>query len=719
MSRRLLRHENLALDPPPGVTLAERVAKGPLAPSEARRLARDVCAALEYAHGQGMVHGNLGADSVVLDGERWVVVGFAARGADAREDVRAVGALLYQALTGSPPVAGARTLALPRGLRAPILRSLQEAPERRYGTIAEMAVALGVAPPAPPRRRRRIWPLVALGIVAAGLAGVARYLIGRGDRRPVAIVAPTPEPPAPAPAPAPARRVLAIGELSAPADAAWLGPVVAEMLAAVLDEVPSLEVVRAGGGLVLTGTIEHAGAGWLVAARIVDTASHATLAAERIAAGDPGELVVRVGELAARLAGIVAPGTRTPALATLTSGSAEAWQAYGAGDEAGIRRAIAIDPKFFQAWARLATWLHGSGQTEEAEAAVATARPLAAHAGSAGMRALARLAARTPAERVAALELERAHAPHDLAIAAELAAAYRAAGRVTDCAAEAERAGAPGARDLASCRLAAGDATGALAAATASDDPLLAGDVALGLGRFAEAREAYRKAGARAGARPALVALRAQGRCKTVVHPTSVDDARIAMALAIACGDPDGIHAAEAAARKLDPRAGDDLAVLRAAVHGEPRAFARAQARAADEALWSADGLDRGRRYGPVFAAARSERRSEALAGFSPAPSDRWGLFEEPLLFEVALTQADLGSAEDAALACDELDATTPLALYCHGRAAEAAADWPGAFRAYREFLDRWSDADPDHRLVREAIRRSKLAAAKARAPAP
>src|SRR5262249_49172448 len=209
------------------------------------------------------------------------------------------------------------------------------------------------------------------------------------------------------------------------------------------------------------------------------------------------------------------------------------------------------------------------------------------------------------------------------------------------------------------------------------------------------------------------VALRAQGKCRIAVAKNGVDDARVAHALALAGGDGDEAKAAEDAARKRAPKAADELAMLRSALRGEKKTFARASGRADDATLWAADGLDRGRRYGPVFTAARGEGRADALAGFAPAPSDRFGLFEEPLLFQVALAQADLGSAEDAARACAELP--SPLIYYCQGRAAEAAADVAGAFAAYREYLDRMSDADPDFWLTHEAARRIKLVVSRAR----
>jgi hypothetical protein len=719
-----LRHENLALDPPPGPTLAERVARGPLDAAAARRLAHDLCAGLTHAHAEGLVHGRLGPDAVVADGERWVISGFGEPGeADERDDVRAVGALIYLALTGQAPARGELAYqGLPRDLRAPVLRSLHDDKERRYGTLAEMARALGVADDAPPPPPRRVWPaLVAGGVLVALAVGVAvRARAGRSGAGPATAVVP----PLPRVAVVDAgvgsareRRVVVVAPFTAPGEAAWLGPGVAAMMATALAEVPELEVVRSGNGTVVEGTIEPAGAGYELAARLVDPASGATLAAERAAVADLDDVVVKSGVVAARLAAVLAPGARVPPLPGLTSASAAAWRAWLEGGEDALRRAAALDGHFFQPRAALAALLATRGRADAARAVLDEARPLASHAGVAGRLALARLEARTPAERVAALEFEAVHTPHDLALAAELAAAYRAAGRPGECAAAATRAGAPAAADLARCRLASGDAEGALAAATASGDALLAGDVALMLGRTAPARAAYLRVGAPAAARLALWALRAQGKCKAAVHIASLDDARVVAALALACGDAERARAAEAAARRFDASAADGLALAWAAARGEPGTYARAAARAAG-ATWAADGLDRAERYGPVLAAARAEKVTEALGGFTARPSDGFALFEEPLLFEAALAQADLGAPDAAAESCRLLGATAPaLARYCAGRVAEAKGDYAAAFQDFRAFLDGWSDADPDHRLVREAIRRSRLAVVRVRQP--
>lgn len=718
--RARLAHRNLAAERPDGESLAQRLASGPLAPVAVRDLAQDLLSGLGHAHAHGVVHGRLTSADIVAVWDCWVVTGFDAVPSggerDERNDVRAVGAVLYEAATGRPPGTG-EPLSLPRELRAPILRSLHELPERRYGTIGEMARALGVAGAKTTRRPRLTWwPLVA---IAAGLAmgGVTRVAVrpnATAALAPIAASPAAPEPPAP-PAPPP-RRVIAVEPFTAPPDAAWIGVAVADMLATVLGENPGLEVVRAGAGeWRVGGAIEAVTGGWVVVVRVVDPATNATLAATRETVAGRPALIGRIGAIAARLSSGLAAGVAPPILPALTTGSIDAYQAYLEGTETSLRRAMAIDPTFVQPRLRLAAWLRDHGRDDEARALLATVRPLVGRAGVAAALALRRLEARTPAELLAVLLAEQSRAPHDSGLAAELAASYRRLGQAADCAAEAERAGALAGRDLAWCRVALGDGPGALAAARLSEDPVLIGDIALMLGRFGEARESYRKAGA--AARLALVALRAQGRCRLPVHIVTTDDARIAAALAIACGDWDVARAAETAARRLEPRAGDELAVLIGAARGDGKSYARARTRAADAALWAADGLDRGRRLGPLLAAGRSEKQPSVLDGFAPAPSDRWGLFEEPLLYEVALTQAEFGDAEAAALACTELAETGAIiAHYCRGRAAESASDWGGAFLAYREFLDRWSDADKDERLILDAQRRIRQVVMKARA---
>lgn len=235
----------------PGTPLRELLHGGPLLPAEAARVLAVVAAALAEAHGVGMAHGALTADSVILTSTGPRLVGFGLDAAlagidpDPSADVRAVGALLYAALTGRAPsgfpppapeagtVAGwgvdplpglapAPTLAgrgrSPRQVRGGVPAGLDALAERALGratpspTAAELAAALvaaGAADGRPGRAiTRRVAPLVA--VAAALLAGgwAARAPLARLlDSSPSTASLPPPAagPPAPSPAATPGR----------------------------------------------------------------------------------------------------------------------------------------------------------------------------------------------------------------------------------------------------------------------------------------------------------------------------------------------------------------------------------------------------------------------------------------------------------------------------------------------------------------------------------
>lgn len=142
-----------------GQPLQRLLAKeGPLPPAQARSILASVCAALEYAHGQGVAHRNLRTSNIMLTDNGMVKVldfAVAAGTGDASVDLRALGACLYEMLTGEPADSGAGRFQRPDSLkpsqRRPgvppaadelVARALDPDPARRFSSAREFAAAL-------------------------------------------------------------------------------------------------------------------------------------------------------------------------------------------------------------------------------------------------------------------------------------------------------------------------------------------------------------------------------------------------------------------------------------------------------------------------------------------------------------------------------------------------------------------------------------------------
>ncbi|MGE0708697.1 MAG: serine/threonine-protein kinase [Planctomycetota bacterium] len=226
----------LVLDLLPDGDLGQRLAAGPLAPEEARRVVRELARGLEHVHAQGVLHRDLKPANVLFAGETPQLTDFglarllgeqtltqtgAVLGTPSHmapeqidpsrgelgpaTDVYGLGAILYHCLTGRPPFGGASAMEallavieaapqppcaarpeVPRALEAVCLRALAKRPEDRYPSAA----ALGAALEALDERRgggRRAWMLALAGVVLAALAagGVAATLPAAGSPAPV------------------------------------------------------------------------------------------------------------------------------------------------------------------------------------------------------------------------------------------------------------------------------------------------------------------------------------------------------------------------------------------------------------------------------------------------------------------------------------------------------------------------------------------------------
>jgi hypothetical protein len=191
----------LAMEYLPGGSLTDRLRRGPLPLAEAMRIMEDLCAALGYAHEQGVVHCDIKPANVLFDAQGAAHLAdfgvahvseqmmtrqvYTATGAtmgtvrymapeqlegvrdDARVDIYALGTLLYEMLSGRPyldfetestPAAQMRNLhriqneqprplrasnpAVPEWLETIVQRALAKQPEKRFATSGELARAL-------------------------------------------------------------------------------------------------------------------------------------------------------------------------------------------------------------------------------------------------------------------------------------------------------------------------------------------------------------------------------------------------------------------------------------------------------------------------------------------------------------------------------------------------------------------------------------------------
>jgi serine/threonine-protein kinase len=213
-----------------GESLRDRLIREKQLPiAEAVRIATEVAGALDYAHRQGIIHRDIKPENILLHDGRAVVADFGialaatsagsrmtetgmslgtphymspeqamgARALDARSDVYALGAMIYEMLTGDPPFTGSTAQAIvarvmterpvppsrlrdtiPETLEDAVLTALQKLPADRFTNAAEFARALEDARgsgsrPASARLAARSWWRDRRTLALAGVAVLA------------------------------------------------------------------------------------------------------------------------------------------------------------------------------------------------------------------------------------------------------------------------------------------------------------------------------------------------------------------------------------------------------------------------------------------------------------------------------------------------------------------------------------------------------------------
>ncbi len=131
-----------------GDTLAARIQKGPVPVAEALRIGIEIAEALDAAHAQGIVHGDLKPGNVMLTASGTKLLDFVlpeqleGKDVDARTDIFAFGAVLYEMITARKDFKEEEQPLSPPSLERVVRTCLEKDHDKRWSSIHDVLLQL-------------------------------------------------------------------------------------------------------------------------------------------------------------------------------------------------------------------------------------------------------------------------------------------------------------------------------------------------------------------------------------------------------------------------------------------------------------------------------------------------------------------------------------------------------------------------------------------------
>jgi tetratricopeptide (TPR) repeat protein len=397
-----------------GETLAARLKSGPLPVQTALLYGSQITAALVEAHGKGITHRDLKPGNIMLGKsgvkvldfglarsgqnetatERRMIIGTPAymapeqresKPADARTDIYALGCVLYEMLTGTRVGSQLKPIR-PRKLEQIVKRCLQEDPERRWQSAAELQRELAAVTLPTRGTRLAVGAAVILALCTAGY-----FYLHRAPKLTT-------------------KDTIVLAEFENKTSDPVFDQTLRQGLAVQLEQSPFLSLVsdqrtqqvlrlmnrppearltpevareiceRTGSDAVLEGSIAALGSQYVLWLRARNCRTGEVLAEEQAQPARREEVLTALSQMAVRIRTRLGESMATirehsMPVEQATTSSLEALKAYSAGHNAGfahgfaaaiphLQRAIAIDPQFAMAYGDLSIFYWNMGQTD-------------------------------------------------------------------------------------------------------------------------------------------------------------------------------------------------------------------------------------------------------------------------------------------------------------------------------------------------------------------